>query len=43
MVMKKILMIYSAIKNELLEVSKIFQDRHSVNMTVKYSPKEKRQ
>lgn len=42
MVMKKALMIfYSAIKNELPEVNRIFQDWHSVNMVIKYSPKRR--
>jgi len=39
--MKKALMIfYSAIKNELPEVTRIFQHQHSVNTVIKYSPKE---
>lgn len=42
--MKKAFMTFhSTIENELPEVNRIFQDQHSVNKDIKYSPKEKRQ
>lgn len=44
MIMKKAFMTFhSTIENELPEVNRIFQDQHSVNKDIKYSPKEKRQ